>query len=56
MQGKLNVRCNGCGMLITTQIIDTASIDTDWQRAIEHINKSLLTHRKDCPFYGNEPN
>jgi len=54
MQGKLNVRCNGCGALLTTQIFDTADIDTDWQKRIDYMTSCLLKHRKACPFYGQD--
>jgi len=54
MQGKLNVRCNGCEKLLTTQIFDTADVDTDWNGKIEFMKTVLLKHREECTFYGSD--
>ena len=54
MQGKINVRCNGCEKLLTTQLFDSADVEIDWQEKIQFMTKILLRHRKDCPFYGKE--
>lgn len=52
MQGKLLVKCNGCGKLLETIHWDTADDTYHWASREDVMRRLLLSHRSECSYYG----
>jgi hypothetical protein len=48
MQFSMNVRCLGCNRQVGRVLADTANRPDELQAKI---NKLVLAHRPDCPYY-----
>jgi len=53
MKAELVVKCDGCGKRIGSVKMDTADMPEELQA---RVNDVVLTHRKDCTYYGGAEN